>query len=363
MQLQNVTYRVLFLFSTLITLAGCTSTQHVRLNRWQPVDFDVQGVDRLAVLTFAGKGEPAERARRAVLEKLQASRFYTLVDEATVRGLGAGAEYLGEKARLQQAVADARRLGIDAVLAGRLSGKLDAGSSLLGGAVRVGDPTVAVRLSYDLIHVPTGRRLAQRSITRQYDGELAETDGGNSSAAQVADGLVRECVAELVADITACPESFEVALAKGSWGDEGQAEIGRGNDAAETGNWRVAIDHWHAALQANPESHAAMYNLGLAFEQAGDLDGAQMWYRKALAQKDRDAYQLAVDRVGRDAEPFRMAQWQVWRPRGPAFASQPAQLAPGTEGAGTPPNRPVDNRVHPPAGLPLAAPPARGQRY
>ncbi len=360
---QRALCRVLLSLLALIPLYGCASTPQVLLTRWQPVEFDVEGVDSLAVLTFGGKGEPAERARALVLEELDARGFYTLVDEATARNLGAGSAYLGEKALLEQAVAEARRLGIDALLAAKLRGRLDTGAGILGGAFRTGDPIVAVRLSYDLIHVPTGRILAQQTIVREYQGELAESDGRDSMTDQVAQRLVRECTDEMVADITAHPETFEVTLADGSWGEAGSADVERGNEAAEDGEWREAIDHWHAALQANPQSHAAMYNLGVAFEQAADMEGAAGWYAKAAAENDQGRYQDALNRLEAGRQPFLLAQSQVWRTRRPAIAVERHQFvrAPG------PVSHPIQN-LSPhggrmPRDVHVAMPPTRGGRF
>jgi hypothetical protein len=261
-------------------------------------------------------------------------------------------------------MAEARQQGIDVVLAAQLRGRLDAASGVLGGTVRTGDPTVAVKLSYDLIHVPTGQILAQRSIVREYQGEVSDAENANNTPEKVALRLVGECTSAMVEDITAHPETFEVALADASWGDDAASEMDQGNEAAAAGNWREAIDRWHAALETNPECHAAMYNLGVAFEQAGDLDGAVGWYAQAVAKKDEVRYQNALVRTEAGREPYRLAQRQAWRQRGFSGTDQRTQFA----GA----HQPQDAPFAPHAGcggrqsaanLPVAMPLDRGGRF
>ncbi len=304
----------LFCLTAVAPLCGCATTARIQLDRWHAVEFDVQGVDRLAVLRFAGKQEVADAVRAQVLSEVERGGFYTVVDEGTALRLGENAAYLGPAEEMKLAVVQAREAGIDALLAANLRGRVEDGG-LAGGVFGTGVPAIVVKLSYDLIHVPTGRILAQRSITKSYEGESADTDDVSAVTEEVARRLAMECGSALVAEITAHPESFEVSLASSSWPSGGAAQVVEGNQSAEDGDWTKAIDHWHAALKETPENHAAMYNLGIAFERAADHEGAAHWYSKAVAQKDSERYQLALDRVEQGGEEFRLAQVQVARQR------------------------------------------------
>jgi tetratricopeptide (TPR) repeat protein len=310
----QIVRHALFCLTAVAPLCGCATTARIQLDRWHAVEFDVQGVDRLAVLRFAGKQEVADAVRAQVLSEVERGGFYTVVDEGTALRLGQDAAYLGTAEELKLAVAQAREAGIDALLAARLRGRAE-DSGLAGGVFRTGIPAIVVELSYDLIHVPTGRILAQQSITRNYEGEYTDTNDVSTVTEEVARRLAMECGSALVAEITAHPESFEVSLASSAWPSGGAAQVSEGNEAAENGDWTKAIDHWHAALKETPENHAAMYNLGIAFERAADHEGAAHWYSKAVVQKDSERYQRALARVDQGREEFRLAQVQVARQR------------------------------------------------
>jgi hypothetical protein len=277
------------------------------------VNFDVQGVDRLAVLRFAGKPEVASAVRSHVLSELEQGGFYTTVDEGTALSLGQNVAYLGQADQLKAAMVQARDVGVDAVLAARLRGQAESGS--VAGPFQANEPSLSVELSYDLIHVPTGRILAQQTIRRDHVGEFTDELGASLVIEEVARRLAMECGSELVRQITAHPESVEILLAGSSWPASGAGLVSDGNQAAAVGDWKNAVDFWHAALKEGPTNHAAMYNLGVAFERAADHEGAVHWYSKAVAEKEAKQYQQALARAEAGLQQYHLAQVQVRRPR------------------------------------------------
>jgi hypothetical protein len=170
-------------------------------------------------------------------------------------------------------------------------------------------------LSYDLIHAPTGRILAQETIQRDHEGRFTEESGSGTVIEEVARRLAMECGSELVRQITAHPESVDIALAGSSWPSAGAGLVSDGNRAAAVGDWKNAVDLWHAALEEGPANHAAMYNLGVAFERAADHEGAVHWYSKAVAEKEAPQYQLALTRAEEGLQQHHLAQVQVRRTR------------------------------------------------
>lgn len=302
----------------LAPLCGCATTPRVQLDRWQPVGFDVQGVDRLAVLRFSGKESVADAVRSQVLSELERDGFYTLVDEGTALRLGQNAAYLGPTEKLKLAVDEAGQMGINALLAARLTGRSER-AGVVAGPFQSVEPNIVVELNYDLIHVPSGQLLATDTITRTVDGGLGDDAPAAAVVEEVARRLALECGSELVAHITAHPESFEVELAGSSWPSGGASEVSDGNQAAANGDWKAAMDHWHTALDEAPDNHAAMYNLGVAFEHFADHEGAVYWYGKAVNEKDKDEYRAALDRADEGRRGHHLAQVQIARQRAGYF--------------------------------------------
>jgi hypothetical protein len=61
---------------TLIGFSGCGTTKTARLTAWRAAQYDVGGVERLAVLGFRAPADVASLAKEATLEKLQQSRGF-----------------------------------------------------------------------------------------------------------------------------------------------------------------------------------------------------------------------------------------------------------------------------------------------
>ncbi|MCU0241356.1 MAG: tetratricopeptide repeat protein [Vicinamibacteria bacterium] len=65
------------------------------------------------------------------------------------------------------------------------------------------------------------------------------------------------------------------------------AEVRFGIQVATRGLWREALFRFERAIVLNPENHAAYNNLGVAYEQQGELGKAREAYEKALKLKPR----------------------------------------------------------------------------
>jgi tetratricopeptide (TPR) repeat protein len=315
------------------TFSACTSPTRVKLDRWHPVEFNVEGVDSLAVLPIRGRREFVEPARSLLLAELAETRFYTLVDEQAVARLTPPPSQHGPQYSTAQAMEQAQRMGIDAVLAAHLERHVDTGADVGMATFRVGDPTVAVQLTYSLIHAPSGQVMKRDKITKRYNGELQETDNAGEPIDKVTHRLTEECIRELAPQIAAHNESFDVALATGGWGEAGEM-VNRGNEAAKAGQWKVAHKHWRAAAENDPSCHQALFNLGVAFEQVGDPEGAAYWYGRAVETDDDATYRAALDRVETRRRTDFLARAQLRRQR------RRERLAPSQEFAyesGSPP--------------------------
>src|SRR5258706_812439 len=70
----------------------------------------------------------------------------------------------------------------------------------------------------------------------------------------------------------------------------------RGNELAQEGKGKAAIEQYRQALEADPESALAHNNLGNVFLEQGDTDEAIRHYRRALGADP--AYGLAHENLG-----------------------------------------------------------------
>jgi tetratricopeptide (TPR) repeat protein len=108
--------------------------------------------------------------------------------------------------------------------------------------------------------------------------------------------LVAASAAKVVAKIAPHPVPVEVELATTTFGP-GAGSILAGNKFARAGQWSEARQRWEAAVNENPDSDAAMYNLGLAHEAAGDLPAARQMFEAAARVADKDRYREALTRI------------------------------------------------------------------
>jgi len=107
--------------------------------------------------------------------------------------------------------------------------------------------------------------------------------------------LARRAAAKLVAKIAPTRYTMEVQLAKGtSGGFFGGGEIvDKGVDYAKKGDWSGAMECWRMAVDQNPHSSPALYNLGVAYEARGTLQDyllARDYYTKAARFGDDDLF-------------------------------------------------------------------------
>ena len=80
----------------------------------------------------------------------------------------------------------------------------------------------------------------------------------------------------------------------------GNKKVKEGIKCAKNGEWEKGIKIWKNVLNTEPENSAAFYNLGIAYENIGDLENlktAQNMYKKAVKYGDKKIYLDALYRV------------------------------------------------------------------
>ena len=275
---------------------GCTTTATLTTTR--PAELEIRGVRRLAVLDFSGPGDVAQIARTTMITQLQASGLYGVVDGAELQRAAAAPLY-DAQGRVTATVAfeAASRLRLDAVLLGRISNRRDGVYDLGNGAsLHIGDPQLTVISEFELLDVRTGQVLAQGQTEASYRGELHQDPASAKSERKLQLDLAAASAAKVVAKIAPHQIPLDVELATVAFGP-GAGAILAGNNFARAGQWSEARQRWETALQEKPDSDAALYNLGLAYEAAHDLPRARQMFEAAAQTADKARYREALARA------------------------------------------------------------------
>jgi len=159
-------------------------------------------------------------------------------------------------------------------------------------------------VNFTLDDIRTGKTLASASLTREYDSEESGKKSGLGSFMavggsneppppdQVISDLVDQCVAEFLSRISPHEVTFTVKLGKGD-----SDFIKTGNNLAEAGEYKEALDYYQQGLELVPDDHEAMYNAGAMYEKFGNLQKASEFYNKAFKIKPEKEYIVARRRV------------------------------------------------------------------
>jgi len=306
-------------------ISGCGTTKKARLAAWRVAQYDVGGIERLAVLGFRAPPEVAASVESTALEHLNQSGFYQVIQNSNASRFEAAHVPLPTEADgIGQIVARGRQLGADAVLVGRVRKRLDEGTELGNLTVRIGEPELGVMIEYFVVDVHTRSiRAKQRIVRTQSDEAFAED---RRFTARAVDNMVEQCAEEMVSQITAGSDMIEVELATLTMG-KGSGYLQDGNKLAGEGEWQRAAEEYLSATQVNPDCHQAIYNLGLAAEAQGRFRDAEHMYNKAIETSDEPLYRDALTRVASAGRNYHLAQRQIaerprWR-RQRALARKP----------------------------------------
>ena len=91
----------------------------------------------------------------------------------------------------------------------------------------------------------------------------------------------------------------------------GNKKVKEGIKCAKNGEWEKGVEIWKDVLNTEPENSAAFYNLGIAYENIGDLENlkiAQKMYKKAVKYGDKEIYLDALYRVKAAISDFPIGQ-------------------------------------------------------
>ncbi|WP_197443652.1 tetratricopeptide repeat protein [Maioricimonas rarisocia] len=306
-----------------LILTGCAHTAQIQC--LQPADVDISAIRRVAVLDLSGAG--GETVATVVAGRLWSSEIYDLVEPSDVWPVAqtAATSELTD-AELESLLKSARATAVDAVITGSVlryecreeSGPAEGrtgrrwwawgGSDEESQGVRL---AANVEIEFRLIGVEDGETLASRRCRR----DVIETCAESPSAAdreQLLDDLTQSCVDEFLAVVTPHEIPVEMRLAHCPWYQRGGRQVQRGIKLARQGRWDDAEEQWRKAVERNPGSDAALFNLALAAAHRHDFDAAEDYAMQALRLRHTECYTLGLEEIRRQCTAYQVAQQQRW---------------------------------------------------
>ncbi len=180
---------------------------------------------------------------------------------------------------------------------------------------------------FKLFNLGTKQIVATGKVTETYN----EKFGGNEEQSFFGDklsslptkdatinNLSKKVAKKLVSKISPTKIATTIRFDKGgTMGFGGNETMQRGIEFATRGLWEDALELWKEVIKKEPENAAAYYNIGVAYENSGDMKSlytAKDMYKKALKLKDKSFYLDAVARVNnsiKDREKYDQQKQQI----------------------------------------------------
>jgi Curli production assembly/transport component CsgG len=272
----------------LVTASGCA---HVaKISMWSPTAAPIDGVKTVVVLPF--EGEWGNRVAEEVSDAFSESGTYTIVGAAslpTIQVVSSGAE----APEFDQLLVDARRADIDAVLTGTIVAEESSTRrppSRFGFSRKTSQTQNEMTVEYRLIDTRTGETLSQNRIS------CLEPES-KTSAENLQEVLIQRCGLEVVSQLTPRSGECSITLANCPWSQRGSLSVRQGVRSAEQGDWGAAVISWEAALRANPENDAALFNLALAAASESDFKKAEELALEAIRIQHSDCYETGLEQI------------------------------------------------------------------
>jgi len=142
------------------------------------------------------------------------------------------------------------------------------------------------------------------------ESRMSQLPSQNQTLKELSDKVASRIVAKIfTAEISKIVE-FDNG-SKYVMGIGGNKKVKQGIKCAKNGEWKKGIEIWKDVLNTEPKNSAAFYNLGIAYENIGDLENlkiAQKMYKKAVKNGDKKIYLDALYRIKAIITDFSMGQ-------------------------------------------------------
>ena len=306
-------------------LVGCGGERAIKLRYQRPAARQIPAnIKRIGIAEFGGQTAEDRRWGNIASDKLAAAldeanrkyQRYQLVDRKRLKAI------LDER-DLQLFISDgasAGKVGKLANVDAMIYGSVSVTHSDERGTRRVLDPfsrslkTKKVRytrrhcmatVNFTMDEISTGTTLIAENLSNEYDSETDKKAGGSGinkilgfggdslpPTDQVLAALIDTSVAEFIAKIS----PHEVVVTEKLQGGKSKI-VGTGNKLAAAGDHAEAMECYQAAVEAKPDDHGAVFNIGVMHEAMGNFDQAVDYYTRAFKIKPKERYVFARRRV------------------------------------------------------------------
>jgi tetratricopeptide (TPR) repeat protein len=295
--------RIITLLIVSIAAAGCTSTK-VRLPaKPSPAP---QGHQRVALMGIRGSNDMAQAVHEDLVVAINAAPNYQLVEVPSAALLSRNAAPTPLPVKLQQG----RMLRANLLLEGTIKSHMD--NNGMSGSISFGDPTLVVTFTAKLFDVETGQIAFNDSVTQSMKDDFDSDPTSFDSVEGVSVRLAKKCAEIMTERITGNAKPIELELASARFG-KGASHLRRGIEAAQESNWPLAQGYFQRALDEDPDSHEALYNLGVTHEALGQYANAVRHYKSAAERKDSGTYRAAARRAQRAEQEIILAMAKAQR--------------------------------------------------
>lgn len=298
---------------------SCGCAHKALVTTWQPAEIAVSGLHEIAVLGFQGPRGDAVSAQLS--RDLATGEFYSLIDPLKLSSDVHPASFsAARQAPLKDLCQAARERGVEGILSGEVleyrcaerevsrlewmrqsdvepaapAGPLDR-FKVRHRSKLLREATVSV--AFRLIEVDSGDSVAERTVTRSRAALLDVSEAEASAAEDLLDGLLQECVKEIVALLAPHEAAGEIELARGEGGWLSRWQVRQGLALAEEGDWTAAEEKWESALKLNPRNHAAVYNMAVSAARQQNFRRAEEFALRALRMQHRDIYARGLETI------------------------------------------------------------------
>lgn len=293
---------------TLLLLLSCGCVRTAVVKFWEPAEIDVSRMHRVTVLEF--QGEHGQAVASQLSSRLWENHFYTVIDPLELSGQVQMAGFeRGAAPDLGGVLDQARSSKIDGVLVGEVV-RCRCDDEFAGGRWLVfrrdhessespENPKgrrqdmirrAEVEIAFRLVDVATGEIRASRNVHHSFEQQYDSGRESPPAPEEILNELTAKCVADIVAMLAPHEKTSRIELALGDVWLGGRKEMKAGIEHAARGEWEAAEEQWRAALEVDPENHAAYFNLAVAADQRQLYDAAEEFAMQALRLQHRTAY-------------------------------------------------------------------------
>ncbi|MDL1967087.1 MAG: DUF6340 family protein [Deltaproteobacteria bacterium] len=332
---------LIYLVIALIVLCnffGCV--QKIRITVIKPAKVSLQDIRTLAIIKFDGIYE--ELVRKALYNKIiEVQNLNNKPDHIRVINIDQNSfKHVDDDINFSP---DSDKVHVDGVISGRVAasikdvhdtekvkiqegtGKYKKDKNVFGQEAEVEIQRTIVKkvpyvmrqaniiVDFNIFKLKTKQRVFTDKVSEQYKekfgGEneyrnylgssMSQLPSQNQTLKELSDKVASRIVAKIFTTEIARIVEFDNG-SKYVMGIGGNKKVKEGIKCAKNGKWEKGVEIWKDVLNTEPENSAAFYNLGIAYENIGDLENlkiAQKMYKKAVKNGDKEIYLDALDRV------------------------------------------------------------------